>query len=190
MYLFTISHRYNIDNLYDFFLLFKIHNLNQSNKDIEEILTKEINNSISDLENKFNDLNKSFGDNMNKIDILNNSLKENINILNNSIEENIYILNNSIEENINILNNSLEENINILNNLIEKKVQLEKINLKHIYTINEHTARINSVAIFPYSGNIISSSFDSSIIIYDKTFNILQKNSNYKSKILSYSNKR
>ena len=138
-------------------------------------INKEINNSIFDLENKFNDLNKSFGDNMNKIDILNNSLKENINILNNLIEENIYILNNSIEENINILNNSLEENINILNNLIEKKVQLEKINLKHIYTINEHTARINSVAIFPYSGNIISSSFDGSIIIYDKTFNILQK---------------
>ncbi len=53
------------------------------------------------------------------------------------------------------------------------KIQLKSCNLKNITSIHCHNAFINSVSIFP-SGNIISTSKDKSIIIYDIFFKILQ----------------
>ena len=53
------------------------------------------------------------------------------------------------------------------------KIQLKSSNLKNITSIHCHNASITSVSIFP-SGNIISTSDDKSIIIYDIFFNILQ----------------
>ena len=47
------------------------------------------------------------------------------------------------------------------------------INLYHIKTINEYNENINCVSIFP-SGNIISVSWNGSIIIYNLNFNVIQ----------------
>ena len=46
-------------------------------------------------------------------------------------------------------------------------------NLYHIKTIYEYNGNINCVSIFP-SGNIISVSWNGSIIIYNLNFNIIQ----------------
>ena len=61
------------------------------------------------------------------------------------------------------------------------KIQLKSCNLKNITSIHCNNAPITSVSIFP-SGNIISTSADKSIIIYDIFFNILQniQNAHYK----------
>ena len=53
------------------------------------------------------------------------------------------------------------------------KIQLKSCNLKNITSIHCHNNCITSVSIFP-SGNIISTSYDQSIIIYDIFFKILQ----------------
>ena len=53
------------------------------------------------------------------------------------------------------------------------KIQLKSCNLKNITSIHCHNNWITSVSTFP-SGNIISTSKDKSIIIYDIHFNILQ----------------
>ena len=53
------------------------------------------------------------------------------------------------------------------------KIQLKSCNLKNINSIHSHKDGITSVSTFP-SGNIISTSNDKSIIIYDILFNILQ----------------
>ena len=57
------------------------------------------------------------------------------------------------------------------------KIQLTSCYLKNINSIHSHYKYIYSVSIFP-SGNIISTSYDKSIIIYDIHFNILQNFSN------------
>ena len=68
-----------------------------------------------------------------------------------------------------------EEKVKILEkiNTNKPKIQLIPCNLKNITSIHCHNKCITSVSTFP-SGNIISTSYDQSIIIYDIFFNILQ----------------
>ena len=56
---------------------------------------------------------------------------------------------------------------------INNKIKKLKYNLQNINSIQQHKKLISSISIFP-SGNIISVSFDKSIIIYDRNLNILQ----------------
>ena len=51
------------------------------------------------------------------------------------------------------------------------KIQLTKCNLQNINSIQPHKDKITSVSTFP-SGNIISLSYEQSIIIYDIHLNI------------------
>ena len=96
--------------------------------------------------------------------------------------ENIKKENKELKERIEKLekNNKIKE----IENRIEKlegfhyikdkhKIQLKSCNLKNINSIHSHKGCVNSVSTFP-SGNIISTSNDKSIIIYDIFFNILQ----------------
>ena len=55
----------------------------------------------------------------------------------------------------------------------KNKIQLKSCNLKKITSIHCHNSCITLVSTFP-SGNIISTSNEQSIIIYDIFFNILQ----------------
>ena len=65
------------------------------------------------------------------------------------------------------------------------KIQLKSCNLKNITSIHCQNASITSVSIFP-SGNIISTSADKSIVIYDIFFNILQNIKNAHDKWIDY----
>ena len=65
------------------------------------------------------------------------------------------------------------------------KIQLKCCNLKNITSIHCNNAPITSVSIFP-SGNIISTSADKSIIIYDIFFNILQNIQNAHDDCITY----
>ena len=56
---------------------------------------------------------------------------------------------------------------------LKETIQLKSCNLKNITSIDYHNSYVNSVSTFT-SGNIISTSADKSIIIYDFLFNILQ----------------
>ena len=56
---------------------------------------------------------------------------------------------------------------------IEKNLQLSSLNLINIKTIKAHNLGVSSLGIFP-SGNLISTSWDRSIKIWDKNFNIIQ----------------
>ena len=75
----------------------------------------------------------------------------------------------------NITSNEIENRIEKLERFhcIKDKIQLKCCNLKNITSIHCHNHFVSSVSTFP-SGNIISTSFDKSIIIYDIFFNILQ----------------
>ncbi len=68
---------------------------------------------------------------------------------------------------------------------INMKIQLKSCNLKNIKSIKSHNNWINSLSIFP-SGNIISTSDDKSIIIYDIHLNILQKIKNAHDRGITY----
>ena len=104
---------------------------------------------------------------------------ENIKKENKELKDSIGILNKRIEKIEN--NNKIKE----IENRIEKlegfhyikknkhKIELKSCNLKNITSIHCHNDWISSVSTFP-SGNIISTSYDKSIIIYDIPFNILQ----------------
>ena len=105
----------------------------------------------------------------------NKELKESISTLNKRIE--------TIEDKV-IEKDDNKNKIKEIENRIEKlegfhflkdkhKIQLKSCNLKNINSIDSHNAKVNSVSTFP-SGNIISTSDDKSIIIYDIHFNILQ----------------
>ena len=109
---------------------------------------------------------------MNKIEIK----EENMNLK--------FILISTLSNHSNIELNLLKKNI-ISNEMIVKlegfhkikdkhKIKLKSCNLKNITSIHCHNDCITSVSTFP-SGNIISTSDDKSIIIYDILFNILQK---------------
>ena len=78
-------------------------------------------------------------------------------------------------KNKNIISNEIENRIEKLERFhcIKDKIELKSCNLKNITSIHCHNASITSVSTFP-SGNIISTSGDKSIIIYDIYFNILQ----------------
>ena len=65
------------------------------------------------------------------------------------------------------------------------KIQLKSFNLKNITSIHCHNNCITSVSTFP-SGNIISTSTDKSIIIYDIFFNILQNIQNAHDSAINY----
>ena len=65
------------------------------------------------------------------------------------------------------------------------KIQLKNCNLKNITSIHCHNDWITSVSIFP-SGNIISTSADKSIIIYDIFFKILQYIQNAHDRAINY----
>ena len=65
------------------------------------------------------------------------------------------------------------------------KIQLKSCNLKNITSIHCHNDGITSVSTFP-SGNIISTSDDQSIIIYDIFFNILQYIQNAHDSYINY----
>ena len=67
----------------------------------------------------------------------------------------------------------------------KNKIQLKSCNLKKITSIHCHNSWITSVSIFP-SGNIISTSNDKSIIIYDILFNILQNIQNAHDHYINY----
>ena len=135
---------------------------------------KELKNEIKiineELKNKKDELNKEIKlrikEELNKID-LNNKIKliekNNEEFINKIIKEK---LNN--EECINTIEKEKENNEDKV-----KKIQLTKCNLKNINSIQPHKHWIMSVSTFP-SGNIISVSFDKSIIIYDIHLNILQ----------------
>ena len=56
----------------------------------------------------------------------------------------------------------------------KKKIQLTNSNLKKIKTVNARIYWINSISVFPSSGNIISVSDDKTIKIYDQQFNEIQ----------------
>ena len=75
----------------------------------------------------------------------------------------------------NIISNEMIDKLEGFHNIKKDKhkIQLKNCNLKNITSIHCHNASITSVSTFP-SGNIISTSFDKSIIIYDILFNILQ----------------
>ena len=103
--------------------------------------------------------------------------------------ENLKKENKELKDSIGILNKRIEKleknnKIKDIENRIEKlegfhyikdkhKIQLKSCNLKNINSIHSHNNIITSVSTFP-SGNIISTSGDKSIIIYDIHFNILQ----------------
>ena len=67
----------------------------------------------------------------------------------------------------------------------KEKIQLKSCNLKNITSICCHNHFVNSVSTFP-SGNIISTSADKSIIIYDILFNILQNIPNAHDSYITY----
>ena len=67
----------------------------------------------------------------------------------------------------------------------KETIQLKSCNLKNITSIRCHNDYVNSVSTFP-SGNIISTSRDQSIIIYDIHFNILQNIPNAHDKAIDY----
>ena len=110
----------------------------------------------------------------------NKKLKDSIGILNERIEK--------IEENnqnkIKKMENRIE-NLEKLHLLKDENKQLKICNLKNINIIHSHKDWINSVSIFP-SGNIISTSNDKSIIIYDIHFNILQNIQNAHDNSINY----
>ena len=92
------------------------------------------------------------------------------------------ILISTLPNHSNIELNLLKKNINEMSDKLEgfhkikkdkHKIQLKSCNLKNITSIHCHNASITSVSTFP-SGNIISTSNDQSIIIYDIFFNIVQ----------------
>ena len=104
--------------------------------------------------------------------------------------ENLKKENKELKDSIGKLNKRIEKleknnKIKEIENRIEKlegfhyikqdkpKIQLKSCNLKNINSIHSHNKSITSVSTFP-SGNIISTSADKSIIIYDIHFNILQ----------------
>ena len=99
----------------------------------------------------------------------NKELKDSIGILNKRIEK--------IEKNNKIKEIEIENRIEKLEGFHyiknKHKIQIKSSNLKNINSIHSHNDWINSVSTFP-SGNIISTSGDKSIIIYDILFNILQ----------------
>ena len=68
------------------------------------------------------------------------------------------------------------------------KIQLKSCNLKNITSIHCHNDWNTSVSTFP-SGNIISTSDDKSIIIYDIFFNILQYIQNAHDDFINYFHK-
>ena len=120
---------------------------------------------------------------MNKIEIK----EENINLK--------LILISTLPNHSNVELNLQKKNI-ISNEMIEKseefhyikdkhKTQLKSCNLKNITSIHCHNHWISSVSTFP-SGNIISTSYDKSIIIYDIFFNILQNIQNAHDSYINY----
>ena len=75
-----------------------------------------------------------------------------------------------ILQNKNIISNEMINKLEGFHNIKDKhKIQLKNCNLKNITSIHCHNDWITSVSIFP-SGNIISTSNDKSIIIYDIFF--------------------
>ena len=87
----------------------------------------------------------------------------------------------------NIISNEIENRIEKLEKFhcIKDKIQLKSCNLKNINSIHSHKDWISSVSTFP-SGNIISTSGDKSIIIYDIHFNILQNIQNVHDDAINY----
>ena len=75
--------------------------------------------------------------------------------------------------------------LEIIKQKLKSKEQLTKSNLQKIAKIKAHNNYITSMANFP-SGNFISLSWDQSIKIYDKSFNILQIISNAHEHIIYY----
>ena len=73
----------------------------------------------------------------------------------------------------NIISNEMIDKLQGFHNIKKDKhkIQLKNCNLKNITSIHCHNNCITSVSTFP-SGNIISTSDDKSIIIYDIFFNI------------------
>ena len=136
--------------------LFKeFENIKKENKELKESVGK-LNKRIEKLENNNQILKKE-----------NKELKDSIDILNKRIEK--LEKNNKIKE----IENRIEklEGFHYIDN--KHKIQLKSCNLKNINSIHSHKDWITSVSTFP-SGNIISTSYDKSIIIYDIHFNILQ----------------
>jgi WD40 repeat protein len=90
-------------------------------------------------------------------------------------------------QNKSIISNEIENRIDKLERFhcIKDKIELKSCNLKNITSIHCHNDCISSVSTFP-SGNIISTSNDKSIIIYDILFNILQNIPNAHDKWINY----
>ena len=116
--------------------------------------------------------------------------------------ENLKKENKELKDSIGKLNKRIEKleknnKIKEIENRIEKlegfhyikqdkhKIQLKSCNLKNINSIHSHKDGITSVSTFP-SGNIISTSDDKSIIIYDIHFNILQNIPNAHDRGITY----
>ena len=171
----------------------QINSLENNTFDIQEMNNRYI-KEIKGIQNKFDNLKNVVEDITNKIIKYDNKIKE--------IDKKFYNLekNNITEIDNKIRNLVLNENITILKETIKKEMNekimqfensikkiifkfenntfnLSKTNLKNIYTIKEHNGSISSVSVFP-SGNIISVSFDKSIIIYDINMNVIQIISN------------
>ena len=171
----------------------QINSLENNTFDIQEMNNRYI-KEIKGIQNKFDNLKNVVEDITNKIIKYDNKIKE--------IDKKFYNLekNNITEIDNKIRNLVLNENITILKETIKKEMNekikqfensikriifkfenntfnLSKTNLKNINTIKEHNGSISSVSVFP-SGNIISVSFDKSIIIYDINMNVIQIISN------------
>ena len=94
-----------------------------------------------------------------------------------------------ILQNKTIISNKIENKIEKLEGFHyiknKHKIRLKSCNLKNINSIHSHNDWITSVSTFP-SGNIISTSADKSIIIYDILFNILQNIQNAHDDYITY----
>ena len=141
----------------------------------KELITEEIiimlKNKIDKLESENRKIKKEIEENKKesnkKIEILQNEniiIKKDIEYLKKEIKNK--------EEQITEINKKITK-IEELNSK-KKKIQLINSNLKNIKTVNTRMYWINSISVFPSSGNIISVSDDKTIKIYDQQFNEIQ----------------
>ncbi len=157
------------------------------NKNINKLLKEKIKSyqsEINELRTKINEMkneNNLMSERINKLEEKNNLI---------NINENIKEENDNLKNEKEINNNKIKENKNIqkITEIIkkeeikeemkeEKKESKQKINLKKKKTIKAHSESILSMSQFP-TGEIISSSADKSIKIWDKNFNLIQNITN------------
>ena len=143
-------------------------NLFFNDSSLELILNKKDISSIELFTKLINEINKIKNEN--------NLLKENYYKLNERIEL-IEKKENDILKNENYKINEIKKRIKRLENFHKEKSKLTECNLYEIKEIKPHNDTITVLSTFP-SGNIITTSKDNLIKIYDKDFNLIDNISN------------